>query len=189
MLRNIIGPLFTLKIVFFCCFFLACFSKILFFLQGERDFWKQKKQKRMDHFLTLKRPKIGPLFNLQHIYIYIFISSQLSVFSSLLHHSFIFSSFFHRSFIFFICFISLLFHLAYLRELMSNSPWPLCRRGHNMYMRRACGEEQLRLCRDRSHGLQRHAFDGYSLTFPFGQEHAGIYWPRAMDKSFPSNTT
>ena len=64
MLRNIIGPLLKFKFVSFLLF-LACFSKILF-LQGERDFQKQKqqeKQTKLDHFLTLKRANIGPLFN------------------------------------------------------------------------------------------------------------------------------
>ena len=56
MLRNIIGPLFNFKncVFFFVVFCLVCFSKILFFLQGERDFRKQKEQ---------KNKKSGPLFN------------------------------------------------------------------------------------------------------------------------------
>ena len=54
MLRNIIGPLFNFKNCVFFVVFFACFSKILFFLQGERDFWKQTKQKQQ---------KMGPLFN------------------------------------------------------------------------------------------------------------------------------
>ena len=57
MLRNIIGPLFNFKNCVFLLFFLACFSKILFFLQGERDFWKQKNKKKK------KNKKNGPLFN------------------------------------------------------------------------------------------------------------------------------
>ena len=56
MLRNILGPL------------------ILFFLQGEREKTKKTKTtKKLDHFLTLKRARIGPLFNFTaftYIYIY-----------------------------------------------------------------------------------------------------------------------
>ena len=64
MLRNIIGPLFlTLKRLCFFVFFFGLFFKNP--LQGERVFRKQKqrKTKQLDHFLTLKRAKIGPLFN------------------------------------------------------------------------------------------------------------------------------
>ena len=82
MLRNIIGPLLNLKNCVFLLLFLVCFSKILFFLQGERYFWKiktKKKTKKMDHFLTLKRAKIGPLFNFTaYIYIYIYHSLSLT---------------------------------------------------------------------------------------------------------------
>ena len=63
MLRNIIGPAFNTRIGSF--FFLFCFWKILFFLQGERDFRKQKtkKTKNLDQFLTLDKAKIGPVFS------------------------------------------------------------------------------------------------------------------------------
>ena len=47
-------------------------KKILFFLQGERDFQKTKKNKKMDQFLTLKKANIAPIFN-STIYIYMYI--------------------------------------------------------------------------------------------------------------------
>ena len=76
MLRNIIGPVFWLikMCVFLGCFF-ACFSRILFCLQGEWDFLKIKNQKNknnLDQFLTYKKANLGPVFNsTAHIYIYI----------------------------------------------------------------------------------------------------------------------
>ena len=70
MLRNIIGPVFNFRNCVFLLFLLV-FQKIFFFLQGEWDFQNKKKQK-MDQFLTLKRAKIGPVFNFTaYIYIYI----------------------------------------------------------------------------------------------------------------------
>ena len=67
MLRNIIGPVFNFRncVFFFLLFFLACFSKILFFLQGEWDFWKKKKKQK-------NGPVFGPVFNFT-VYIYIYI--------------------------------------------------------------------------------------------------------------------
>ena len=65
MLRNIIGPLFNFKnCVFFCCFFWLVFQKYSSFCR-ENEIFENKKttKKKVDHFLTLKRPKIGPLFN------------------------------------------------------------------------------------------------------------------------------
>ena len=73
MLRNKIGPIFNARnVVFFCFLFLIFFWKILFFLQGEWDFQKQKnkKDKKLDQFLTLEKAKIGPVFN-STAYIYI----------------------------------------------------------------------------------------------------------------------
>ena len=41
---------------------------------------KAKKRKKMDHFLTLKRAKIGPLFNFTaYIYIYIYMHAVESI--------------------------------------------------------------------------------------------------------------
>ena len=84
MLRNIIGPLFNFKNCVFCCF-LACFSKILFFLQGERDFPKQTKTKKNENIgplFNFKRAKIGPLFNFTaYIYTYIYISRERELLS------------------------------------------------------------------------------------------------------------
>ena len=56
MLRNKIGPVFNARnVVFFVLFFFFFFWKILFFLQGEWDFQKQKNKK--------KNKKNGPVFN------------------------------------------------------------------------------------------------------------------------------
>ena len=66
MLRNIIGPLFNFKnCVFFVAFFWLVFKKSSYFCRENEIFEnkKTKKTKKLDHFLTLKRPKIGPLFN------------------------------------------------------------------------------------------------------------------------------
>ena len=53
--------------MYFCLFF----SKILFFLQGEWDFWKKKQ--KMDQFLTYKKGNLGPVFKFTaYIYIYIY---------------------------------------------------------------------------------------------------------------------
>ena len=73
MLRNIIGPVLTLKIVFFVEF--ALFFKNPLLCAGRLRFSNIKKKKqKMDQFLTLKRANIGPFFNfIAHIYIYIFI--------------------------------------------------------------------------------------------------------------------
>ena len=55
MLRNKIGPVFNARNgSLFFGFFFVFFWKILFFLQGEWDFKKQKKN---------KTKKIGPVFN------------------------------------------------------------------------------------------------------------------------------
>ena len=60
MLRNIIGPVFNFRnCVFFCCLF-CLFSKNPLLSAGRR---KIKKKQKMDQFLTLKRAKIGPVFN------------------------------------------------------------------------------------------------------------------------------
>ena len=73
MLRNIIGPLFNFKNCVFCCF-LGLFFKNPLLSAGRTRFLKTNKTKttkQLDHFLTLKRAKIGPLFNFTaYIYIY-----------------------------------------------------------------------------------------------------------------------
>ena len=78
MLRNIIGPLFNFKnCVFFCCFFGLVFQKSSSFCRENEIFEnkKHKENKNLDHFLTLKRAKIGPAFNFTaYIYIYIYIA-------------------------------------------------------------------------------------------------------------------
>ena len=68
MLRNISGPLFNFKM---------CVLLLLFWLvfQTSSSFCRENEifEKKMDHFLTLKRAKIGPLFTITaYIYIYIF---------------------------------------------------------------------------------------------------------------------
>ena len=69
MLRNIIGPVFNLKNVFFfvvfCLFF---FQNPL--LSAEKMIFSKKK-KNMDQILTLKWQKLDQLLTSQHIYIYI----------------------------------------------------------------------------------------------------------------------
>ena len=79
MLRNIIGPGFDSRNVFFFCLcFCSFFFKISFSLQKEEDFWKTKKKKK-------KKRKLGPGFDskkgkswtrfwLYSIYIYIYLS-------------------------------------------------------------------------------------------------------------------
>ena len=68
MLCNIIGPVFNFKIcVFCCCCFFCLFYKNPLLSVGRMIFSKRTK---MDQFLTLKRAKIGPVFDLT-IYIYI----------------------------------------------------------------------------------------------------------------------
>ena len=57
--------------------FFACFSKILFFLQGEWDFKKKAKTKKKQ-FLTYKKTKFGPVFNSTAYYIYIYIYADES---------------------------------------------------------------------------------------------------------------
>ena len=80
MLRNIIGPLFNFKIcVFFLLFFLGLFFKNPLLSAGRTRFLKTKKAKKtkkLDHFLTLKRAKIGPLFNFT-AYIYMYVRALL----------------------------------------------------------------------------------------------------------------
>ena len=76
MLRNIIGPLFNFKnCIFFVVFFGFVFHKSSSFCR-ENEIFENKKskknKKKMDHFLTLKRAKTGPLFNFTaYIYVYI----------------------------------------------------------------------------------------------------------------------
>ena len=74
MLRNIIGPVFDFRnCVFFCCFFWLVFQKSSSFCRENEIFENEnlKKQKKLDQFLTLKRAKIGPVFDFTaHIYIY-----------------------------------------------------------------------------------------------------------------------
>ena len=73
MLRNIIGPVFNFRnVFFFSCFF------CLFFKNPLCSAWrmrfskkkKNKKNKKMDQFLTLKRANLGPVFNFT-AYIYV----------------------------------------------------------------------------------------------------------------------
>ena len=82
MLRNIIGPLFNFKDCVFCCFFWPVFQKSSSFCrENEISENKQNKNnKQRDHFLTLKRAKIGPLFNFTaYIYIHILILESSTV--------------------------------------------------------------------------------------------------------------
>ena len=68
MLRNKIGPVLTLELGH--CLFLFLFLKILFFLQGERDF--QKHKKKLGPVSNTKKGKHWTSFlTLQHVYIYI----------------------------------------------------------------------------------------------------------------------
>ena len=73
MLRNIIGPVFDFNLLFFFvvyfCFF---FFKYPLLSAGRMRFSKikKKKKKKLDQFLTLKRAKIGPVFDFT-AYIYI----------------------------------------------------------------------------------------------------------------------
>ena len=46
----------------FCCF-CECFSKILFFLQGEWDFENKKQKTKTWTSLTYKKANLGPVFN------------------------------------------------------------------------------------------------------------------------------
>ena len=88
MLRNIIGPLFNFKNCVFLLVFWLVFQKSSSFCRENEIFEKKekgkkkakktkknkKKHKKMDHFLTLKRANVGPLFNFTaHIYIYTYI--------------------------------------------------------------------------------------------------------------------
>ena len=83
MLRNIIGPLFNYKNCVFFVVFL--FFKIPLLSAGKTRFSKTKKNKSMDHFLTLKRANIGPLFNFtaymlyMYMYMYIYISTYMCI--------------------------------------------------------------------------------------------------------------
>ena len=74
MLRNIIGPLFNFKTCVFLLFFGLVFQKSSSFC-WENEIFENKKTKKLDHFLTLKRAKIGPFLTLQHIYICFFLFS------------------------------------------------------------------------------------------------------------------
>ena len=75
MLRNIIGPVFNFRN---CAFFVGfcLFFKNPLLSAGRMSFSKikknKKKQKKMDQSLTLKRAKIGPVFNYIYIYIYLY---------------------------------------------------------------------------------------------------------------------
>ena len=81
MLRNIIGPVFNFRNCVFLLFFLLVFQKSSSFCR-ENEIFKNKKTKatkKMDQLLTLKRVKIGPVFNFTaHIYIYIYAVELLS---------------------------------------------------------------------------------------------------------------
>ena len=73
MLRNITGPLLNFKNCAFVVVFGLLFKNPLLSARRTRfsKTKKQKKTKQLDHFLTLKRAKIGPLFNFTtYIYIY-----------------------------------------------------------------------------------------------------------------------
>ena len=82
MLRNINGPIFNFKS---CVFFFGLFFKNPLLSAGRTRFVKTKKTKntkKMDHFLTLKRAKIGPLFNFtadMYIYLYIYTHAYTSL--------------------------------------------------------------------------------------------------------------
>ena len=79
MLRNKIGPVFNARHGSFFVSFAFLLRKILFFLQGENEVFKNKKQK-MDQFLTLEKAKIGPVFNsTAYIYMYIYIYAVESI--------------------------------------------------------------------------------------------------------------
>ena len=73
MLRNKIGPVLSATNGPFL-FISYCFCKILFYLQGERDF-----QKKMDQILTLEKAKLDQFLTLQRIYIYISLSLAISL--------------------------------------------------------------------------------------------------------------
>ena len=73
MLRNIIGPVFNFRnCVFFVVFWLVFQKSSSFCRENEIVENKNlKKTKKLDQFLTLKRAKIGPVFNFTaYIYIY-----------------------------------------------------------------------------------------------------------------------
>ena len=73
MLRNIVGPVLTYKIVFVLVVF-CLFLKNPLLSSGRMRFSKTKKTKKMDLYLTYKKAKIGPAFNsTAYIYIYIYI--------------------------------------------------------------------------------------------------------------------
>ena len=98
MLHNIIRPLFNFEnCVFFCCFFLWLVFKNHLISAGRTRFLKNKNQNKtnkVDHFLTLRRAKIGPLFNFTaYIYIYIYaIYVYVIVYLDVLHLSHQFSA-------------------------------------------------------------------------------------------------
>ena len=75
MLRNKIGPVFNARNGSFFVYF-SSFLKNPLLSAGRTRFSKtkkQKKQKRIDQSLTLKKAKLGPVFNsTAHIYIYIY---------------------------------------------------------------------------------------------------------------------
>ena len=59
MLRNIIGPILNFKTCFFVVLVFALFENYSSF-RRENEIFRNKK---MDQLLTLKRAKIGPIFN------------------------------------------------------------------------------------------------------------------------------
>ena len=73
MLRNIIGPVFNSKNVFFWLFCLLVFQNPL--LSAGRMRFSKLKNIKMDQFLTFKRANIGPVFNLTG-YIYVSIHTH-----------------------------------------------------------------------------------------------------------------
>ena len=85
MLRNIIGPIFNFRnCVFFVVFFgLFFFQKSSSFCRENEIFQKKnknKKQTKMDQFLTLKRANLGPIFNFTaYIYVLFNVSETLYV--------------------------------------------------------------------------------------------------------------
>ena len=75
MLRNIIGPVFNFRnCVVFVAFLLVFQKSSSFCRENEKNKTNKKTKqtnKKMDQILTLKRAKIGPVFNFTaHIYIY-----------------------------------------------------------------------------------------------------------------------
>ena len=85
MLRNIIGPLFNFKNCVFSVVFLGLFFKTPLLSAGRTRFLKTKKAKKtkkMDHFLTLKRAKFGPLFNFTaYIYMVMYVDICIYIYT------------------------------------------------------------------------------------------------------------